>query len=172
MSTSSTTTQTLPSSKQVVRLVYDFDSNIWWPEYHKREMRFQFVHQMNGYSKPYFTDETGRMWRDETGNLDGVDTIPFELQVGRTNQGTGLKKTYNGYIIQSENARGALVKVALDNGNWKDSAQITDDVQEVVFPPNQLGRDINYFITHNDGGDGPVIDGIATYFIVSEQTIG
>jgi hypothetical protein len=42
--------------------------NAWWTEEHKREIRFQFNHTMNGYTKPYFTDETGRLFRDETGN--------------------------------------------------------------------------------------------------------
>jgi hypothetical protein len=66
----------------------------WWTEEHKREIRFQFTHTMNGYTKPYFTDETGRLFRDETGNLDNADPIPMEIEFGRNNLGTDQLKQY------------------------------------------------------------------------------
>lgn len=171
-STSSTTTTTVASTKQVVRLVYDFDSNIWWTEYHRREPRYQFNHTMNGYLKPYFLDDTGRLFRDETGNLDHMDTIPFEVVTGRDNLGTALLKSFNGCIIESEFARGALLMASVNNGRFQDLAQITGDVQVVKFPLNMRGRDINYKISQNSPGDPPVVDGITTYFVEEETKIG
>lgn len=172
MSTSSTTTTTVASSKNVLRLAYDFDSNTWGPEYHKREHRFQISHTMNGYTKPYFIDETGRLWRDETGNVDGPDTIPFEVQMGRNNQGSGLKKNYVGCIVETERARGANVMVSLDGGQFKNVGQIMHDVEEIIFPGDFYGRDIDYKLIHNEDSDAPIFDGVTNYFSMEESKIG
>ncbi len=170
-STSSTSTTTLASTKEIIRLCYDFDLNAWWPEEHKREIRFQRNHSMNGYTKPYFTDETGRLFRDETGNLDNADPIPMDLEFGRNNFGTDQKKGYLSVLVDSEKARGAQIQYALDGGEFVTLGQVTEDVELLVFPQGgqQIeGRDINYRIAHNDAGDPPVINGLTTYFTVTE----
>ncbi len=171
-STSSTTTTTVQSAKEVIRLVYDFDMNNWAIERHKREFRFQFNHTMNGYTKPYFTDETGRLFRDETGNKDHNDTIPFVVEIGRNNLGTDQSKGFHSVLVDSERARGAIVQYALDGGNFQTLGKITKDIEKLVFPQgDQLveGRDINWKIVHNDEGDAPVINGLTTYFTVNES---
>lgn len=171
-STSSTTTTTVASSKKVIRLCYDFDMNAWWTEEHKREFRFQFNHTMNGYTKPYFTDETGRLFRDETGNLDNADTIPLEIEIGRNNFGTDQTKVYMAALMDSEKARTASIQYALDGGAFKTLGQITNEVEKLVFKQGgQLieGRDINYKIVHNDAGSAPEINGLTTYFGVNES---
>lgn len=173
-STSSTSTTTLSSTKQVIRLVYDFDMNNWAPEVHKREFRFQFLHTMGNYTKPYFTDETGRLFRDETGNLDNQDTIPFELEIGRDNFGEDQIKKYLSQLVDSEKARGAIVQYAKDGGKYTTLGQITDNIQRLEFPQGlQLveARDISFKIVHNDAGDGPVINGLSTYYSLSEMFV-
>lgn len=171
LSTSSTTTTTVASTREVVRLVYDFDMNAWWPEYHKREFKFHVNHTMHGYTKPYFIDETGRVFRDETGNLDHFDTIPFEVEIGRSNFGVEQLKNYLGCYVESESARTALLMASVDNGQFKDVGQIIKDVEKIDFA-NLKGRDINYKISHNDGGEPPVIDGIASYWSHLETGYG
>lgn len=173
-STSSTSTTTTASTKEVTRLCYDFDLNAWWPEEHKREFRFQFNHTMNGYTKPYFLDETGRLFRDETGNLDNVDPIPMEIEYGRNNFGTDQKKVYNSILVDSEAARGAILQYSVDGKQHQTLGQIDERVTKLVFPQKgQLieGRDINYRIVHNDTGDPSIINGLTTYFSLSEELI-
>ncbi len=172
LSTSSTCTTTLASTKNVLRLVYDFDSNTWAPEYHKREFRYQIMHSMNGYTKPYFIDETGRLWRDETGSVDGPDSIPFEVQLGRNNQGNPLKKNYIGAVVHTEKARGAQVMVSVDGRQFEDVGQVFDDVQEILFPVAITGRDIDYRISHNDRGDAPSFDGVTSFFAQEQTQLG
>lgn len=165
-STSSTTTTTAQSTKKVIRLCYDFDMNSWWTEEHKREIRFQFNHTMNGYTKPYFTDETGRLFRDETGNVDNQDSIPMEIELGRNNFGTDQVKRYISVSVDSENARAAVLQYSIDSNQFQTLGQITDNVEELRFPQGgQLieGRDINYKFVHNDIGEAPVINGLTTY---------
>lgn len=143
--------------------------NILWPEYHKREFRDQFVHTMHGYTKPYFQDETGRLFRDETGDMDHQDTIPFEVEVGREDQGNRFKKRYTSIVIESENARGTQVAVSVEKAQYQDIGQITEDVQVLTLPGNlREGRDINVKFMHNDGGDRPVIDGLEYYYSAQE----
>lgn len=170
-STSSTTTTTTQSTKEVTRLCYDFDLNAWWAEEHKREFRFQLNHTMNGYTKPYFTDETGRLFRDETGNTDNGDSIPLEIEIGRSNFGTDQKKVYNSVLVDSEAARGALLQYSIDGAPFETLGQITEDVNRFVFPQRgQLleGRDIDYKVVHNEIGDPLTYNGTTTYYSVTE----
>lgn len=175
-STSSTTTTTVASTKKVVRFCYDFDLNAWWTEEHKREIRFQFNYSMNGYTKPYFTDETGRLFRDETGNLDNFDPVPMEIEIGRDNLGTDQLKRFISVLVDSENARGAVLQYSLDGGPFKthDGWQITDNVQKLIFPQGDQqpeARDIDYKFVHNDAGDPPIINGLTTYTSFAELVV-
>lgn len=173
-STSSTSTTTTASTKKVARLCYDFDLNAWWEEEHRREIRFQRNHTMSGYTKPYFTDETGRLFRDETGKLDNVDPIPMEIELGRNNFGTDQRKNYSAVLVDSENARGAIVQYAIDGGRFETLGQITGNVEKLIFKQGgQLieGRDIDYKLVHNDKGDPPIFNGITTYFSVTEVNV-
>lgn len=173
-STSSTTTTTLVSTKKVIRLCYDFDLNSWWTEEHKREMRFQFNHTMNGYTKPYFTDETGRLFRDETGNKDNDDTISLEIQLGRNNFGTDQMKRYGAVLVDSESARGAALQYSINGGAWNTLGQITNNIEKMVFPQGDNiieARDIDYKIVHNDTGSPTIINGLVTYYNVIESSV-
>lgn len=174
VSTSSTSTSTLQSTKSVIRLCYDFDLNAWWTEVHKREIRYQFNHNMNNYVKPYFTDETGRLFRDETGNTDNGESIPLEIEIGRSNFGTDQKKGFGSIIADSENARGAIIQYGLDGGAFNTLDEIHKNVQKLTFPQNnQLieARDINFKIVHNDKGDPPIFNGLTTYYYLTEYGV-
>jgi len=127
---------------------------------------------MHGYTKPYFTDDTGRLFRDETGNTDNGESIPMEIEIGRASFGTDQQKTYNTVIVDSENARGAILQYSVDGGVFKTLGQIDHLLEKFVFPQGgQLieGRDINYKFVHNNTGDPTVINGLNTYFSVSES---
>ena len=130
---------------------------------------------MSGYTKPYFTDETGRLFRDETGNIDNLDPIPMEIEVGRNNFGSDQKKTYLTVLADTENARGMIIQYSVDGGPFRTLGQITDNVEKLVFPQSgQLieGRDINYKIVHNDTGNPPIFNGLTTYYSVTEGKPG
>lgn len=166
-SLSTTSTTTLASIKKITRLCYDFDLNIWWPEQHTREVRFQFTHTMNGFTKPYFTDENGYLFRDETGLTDAGNSIPMMLEFGRTNCGTEQAKIFAAALIDSERTRTGLMQYQLDAGNWETLGQITEDIGELIFPgrdQNKTGHDINLRFTHNNPGDPPYFNGWTIYF--------
>lgn len=174
-STSSTSTTTLASTKQVIRVVYDFDMNAWWTEMHKRNIRFQFNHTMNGYTKPYFTDDTGRLFRDETGNLDNNEVIPFEVQLGRNQFGTDAHKTYTAVLTDTEGAREAILQFSVDGEAFQTLGQLTSNVNKFPFSTSQLpdveGRDIDYKFVHSDSGDPPRINGLSTTYQIQERIV-
>lgn len=173
-STSSTSTTTTPTGKTVTRVCYDFDLNIWWTEEHNREIRFQFLHEMNGYRKPYFTDENGYLFRDETGFTDFGNPIPMQVEIGRTNCGTEQGKNFLAVQVDSENARTGTLQYAIDGGDWLTLGQISDPIQSMAFPqlPKQVsGRDINFRFVHNDYGDPPIFNGLIVYFSIVEALV-
>lgn len=174
MSTSSTSTSTTSAvtPRKVIRIVYDFDLNRPWLEEHRREIRFQFNHTMHGYTKPYFLDDTGLLFRDETGDLDHNDTIPMEIELGRDHLNTEQKKQFVGVYIESENARTALLSYSLDGGNFKSLCQLDALTKRQQFGDRPEGTDINYKITHNDSGERPVLNGPTTFYTVTEQSHG
>lgn len=148
--------------------------NAWWTETHKREMRYQFVHTMHGYTKPYFTDDTGRLFRDETGNTDNGESIPFEVETGRDNFGSDQMKNYLSVIVDAEHARGMTVQYSVDGHQYKTLGQCVDNITTLTFPQggqNIEGRDISYKIVHNDSGDPPVLNGFSTYYSLSETVV-
>jgi hypothetical protein len=122
---------------------------------------------MHGYTKPYFTDETGRLFRDETGHLDNVDTIPMTIELGRDNFGTNERKSYQTAVVDSEAARGAIVQYSIDGSEFQTLGPVTNLVTVLPFPMRGqqiTGRDINYRIVHNQKGSQAIINGINTYF--------
>lgn len=127
---------------------------------------------MTGFTKPYFTDETGRLFRDETTNLDNADPIPMEIEIGRSNFGTDQKKNYLSVLVDSEQARGALLQYSVDGGRFETLGQITNNIEKLVFPQGGQfieGRDIDYKIVHNSPGDPPIFNGLTTMYAVTES---
>ena len=171
-SSTSTSTTTAATRKEVARFVYDFDLNSFWPEYHTREIRFQFKHIMHGYKKPYFLDDTGRLFRDETGLLDHNDTIPFEVTLGEHDFNDDLSKVYNGVVVDSEKAQTAQVAYSVDSQDYKGLGQLDATSKEFIFKHEVRGRKIQYKFTHNDKGEAPAINGISTFYAVEEQNLG
>jgi hypothetical protein len=148
--------------------------NCWWTEEHKREIRYQRNHSMHGYKKPYFTDDTGRLFRDETGNLDNFDPIPMEIEIGRSNMGTDQKKRFLSVLVDSESARGGSLQYSIDGKSFKTLGKIVNNVQLLTFPQNNQiieGRDINFKFVHNESGDPPIINGLTTYFFITEVSV-
>lgn len=127
---------------------------------------------MNGYTKPYFTDETGKLFRDETGLIDHVDPIPMEVELGRNNFDTDQRKRYFSVLVDSENAQGANLQYSVDGRRWITFREsINSNVQKLVFPQaGQLieGRDINYRFVYNNAGSEPVFNGLVTYYTITE----
>lgn len=127
---------------------------------------------MHGIKKSYFIDDTGRLFRDEIGNLDHNDTIPFEVTLGQNDFNNDLSKSYIGVVVDSENARTAQASYSIDGNSYLPLGQLDRDVVELKFKLGDRGRKIQYKFTHNDSGDAPAINGLSTFYSVEEQNLG
>ena len=123
---------------------------------------------MHGYTKTYFLDETGRFFRDDTGNRDHNNIINFEVELGRNNFETEAMKTYHTAYVYSEKALGTQILVSIDGGQFNNIGQITKDIEKIVFSPLR-GRDVNYKFTNNSGGETPGINGVITMWAIDER---
>lgn len=123
---------------------------------------------MHGYTKPYFFDDTGRLFRDETGNLDHRDTIPMRIRFGRNNFGNSLAKQYDGVFVDAEKAVGAVLMASVDNKDFEPVGQLTEPVEKMNFKQGTRGRFIDYLITHNSKSAPPIINGAVTYYTPTE----
>lgn len=129
---------------------------------------------MNGFTKPYFTDENGYVFRDETGLTDAGNSIPMLVEFGRTNCGTEQAKIFEAVLIDSERTRTGIMQYQLDNGNWETLGQITEEIGELNFAlraQKKIGHDINLRFTHNNIGDPPYFNGWTVYFNMVQSVV-
>jgi len=168
-SSTSTSTTTAAAPLKVYRFVYDFDLDAWEFEVHRREIRQQLVHTMHGYTKPYFVDNWGNFFRDETGDTDNGETIPFELDFGRDTQGVSeYRKHYIALAFESEAARSARVFSSIGGGELQKVGQLTNRYETIKYQNDPKGFDNRIRILHNDPGERPIIDGPTIIYALEE----
>lgn len=147
-----------------IRLVYNFDMNIWWRESHKRMHVYGINSSISGTRKSYFLDQNGNMYLDEDGNLDDTDTIPRYIVYGRRNFGNGLDKGVRGMYVYAINASGAAMMMQKpgNDTNWETIGQLKDVITRIEIPDNKsmVAQDFNFKIAHNTKGDPDRIEGI------------
>jgi hypothetical protein len=62
----------------------------------------------------------------------------------------------------------------MDGGSFNVLGQVNNNIEKLVFPQrdNMIeGRDIDYKIVHNETGEAMVLNGITTYFILTENMV-
>lgn len=158
-----------------IRLCYDFDANTWSPERLGKQALISSTADFSGTLKPYFFAENGKMYMDETGNLDDDQTIPMEAGTGRDMFGTEQLKRFTGMLIYSRGANGMKVEAAVDGGQMKTIARIKGAVCYVPFPQNgesklDNGTSFDWQIVGAIEGDPPYVEGATVYYSVEEDT--
>lgn len=155
-------------STKKMRLVYNFDMNVWWVESHKRKYVYALNSSISGTRKSYFLDETGKMFLDEDGDLDYQDTIPWYIRYGRRNFGTTLEKALLGFYVHQDAASGATLDVKLpgDNTTWQNIGSLKLPTSRLEVPgTKQLdARDFDFKISGNQKGTAARIHGIEVWY--------
>jgi hypothetical protein len=169
-------TITIGGVPTISRFIYNFDMNIWWREAHTRRQVFSFVSNFNGTSLCYFLDELGNLWLDESGNLDGSDTIPWFVQYGRRNLGVSQIKTLSGLYVFASNLSHAssaafMVKLPGVDSSWNTLGQLTGPISAIEIPDTSPieGRDFDFKISGNSKGDPAKIEGIEVWSHVQQS---
>jgi hypothetical protein len=157
-----------------IRLAYDFDANTWSPERLGKQALMSGTADFTGVLKPYFFAENGKMYIDETGNLDDDQAIPMEAGTGRDMFGSEQIKKYDGMLIYSENANGYKVMAAVDGGSMKTIGRIDRKVCYMKFPENgdnvlPEGTSFDWQIVGSIEGDAPKVEGAVVYYTPRED---
>lgn len=151
-----------------LRLVYDFDMNVWSTEWHTRNQRFHAIWTVSNVRDTYFQDDTGKVFKDATGYVDDTATIPYDWDTGPNNFALDEEKNYVTAYVYCRQARGVQVFYSIDGGPPQFLGQCDKYIERFVFNRNSNGRDISYSFVHNAEGEGPIVEGIATHYSLME----
>ena len=115
------------------RAVYDFGSNTWSVDAlnHKSYMYTNGV--ADGVIKPFFVSDGGKLYQDDTGDMDDDKVPRFQMDLGKTNYGGRNEKYYLGHYIDSEFAIGMKIVISIDGGEPMVVGEITKDHGNIMY---------------------------------------
>jgi len=115
---------------------------------------------MHGFEKVYFGDNTGRVFRDETGQSDAGTSIPFLIETKRFHMNLPEEtKKFRKVFIYTQNGQYAIASISIDGGEWESIGQLSKNT--TVINLNKYGRDIAFRISQNDTGESVTFIGVA-----------
>lgn len=166
-STSTSTTTVIPTA-EITQLVYDFSSNSWATDTLNRNMTTAFLHQMHGYEKIYFGDDTGRFYRDETGLSDNGKPIQFLIETKRFHLDIPEEtKTFRRVYAYTQGGQEAVISRSIDGGEWQTLGQLGKNVSSFELGDIQ-GRDIAFRVAQNNGGEPVIFLGLSIIWLRGE----
>lgn len=171
-SSTSTSTTTVLSSVEATILVYDFTLNAWSIDKLDRNMKSMFLHKMHGLEKIYFGDETGRVFRGDTGNTDNGKSIPFLVETKRVHQDRPEeRKKYRRLYVYTKNGQNAIASISLDGKDFTTVGQLNKNFT-VIELGDREGNDISLRVTQNDKGEACWLLGWSVIWLEGENSRG
>lgn len=170
LSTSSTSTSstTVASTAQSTILTYNFSMNAWNQDTINRQVNSFSILKMHGYEKVYFGDETGRVFRMDTGYTDDRKPIPFILETKRLNQDKPENiKTYRRAYVYTKNGMMANFSYSVDGKEFRTVGRLSKSLS-VIELGEARGNDIAFRISQNDSGEGVSLLGISLVYVEGE----
>lgn len=157
---------------QELRVVYNFQTNTWAPEFFDVKMPVQFLYLHDGNVRPHFFDETGQLWLDESGDMDDDKIIPLEVELGDDTFGIDERKDYVGVAIYSKNSAATRIQVSIDGSEFTDVGQIAQQVERIRFAGlrSNTGTMINIKIVNSSSNDPVEIHKMVVYYNRAEDT--
>jgi hypothetical protein len=157
-----------------IRVCYDFDANTWSPERLGYPALMQSSDDSSGTLKPYFFSNNGKLYMDESGDMDDDKNIAMEAGTGQDMLGTEQVKRFYGMKLFTRNCNGLRLQVAVDGGDMKTIGRIEGTVCFVKFPEQgdsklPLGVTIDWQIMGVGPGEAPKVDGAVIYWIPEED---
>lgn len=159
---------------EYIRICYDFDANTWSPERLGYPALIQGIDDYTGELKPYFFSNNGKLYVDETGNLDDDKAIPMEAGTGPDMFGSEQIKKFTGMLIFSDAANGSKVMASVDGKQMKTIGRIDRKVCYMAFPENgdnklERGVAFDWQIVSALEGDPPKVEGAVVYYTPEED---
>jgi hypothetical protein len=142
--------------------------NAWSEDNIDREVRTMTVRKMHGYEKIYIGDETGRVFRLDTGHSDNLQPIHFIAETKRFNQDLPEeRKTYRKAFVYTKNGQLANFAYSIDGGNWTTVGRLSKSLTPINLNEAR-GSDIAFRISQNDKGEGVALLGVGVQWARGE----
>lgn len=156
---------------EVMRLVYDFDSNNWTRDKLARHANSSINSYFSGRKRSYFVADNGKFYIDDEGNDDDGVEIPLIITYGRDNSGTSAKKSYQGFYVYGENMSSGRLRAYRDGKSEPiDIGELNDNISNVpVGAKNLDARYISLEVAITAKGDRPIVDGYEKYVSIQED---
>lgn len=174
---------TVGGQTKTLRLVYDFEANVWTTEFFTPQMLVQLEYRYSGTILPHFFDEHSNMWVDELGNDDAGVTIPMDVEIGQDTmqivrpgsisllEVDQVKKPL-GAKVYGTNCVGTKLLMKVDSNDWFECGELKYDVSTLQFPANiPKGTLFDLRFTNSSTGDPVRIDKAVIYFNIEEDTL-
>lgn len=160
-----------------IRVCYDFDANTWDVESLGYPAILQDSDDYTGELKPYFFGGNGRLYLDETGNMDDDKNIAFRGRTGKSILAFPQRKKFYGVTMFTRNASGLRLTASVDGGDWKTVGRIEGETCFIKFSEqgdNVLpsGVAIDWQISGRVEGAAPAVDGAVVWFAIEEDVPG
>lgn len=142
--------------------------NAWSQDTINRHIKSLSALKMHGYEKVYCGDDTGRVFRMDTGMSDHNKPIPFILETKRFNQNSPENvKTYRRAYVYTKNGMMANISYSVDGKEWVTVGRLNKSLS-VVNLGEARGNDIAFRISQNDIGEGVSILGLSLSYVEGE----
>ena len=126
------------------------------------------LYKMHGYEKVYIGDETGRVFRLDTGYSDNTKPIPFIIETKRFNQSLPEEvKTYRRAYVYTKNGQLANFSYSVDGKEWQTVGRLSKSLTPIDLHEAK-GNDISFRISQNDIGEGVSLIGISLQWMKGE----
>ena len=160
-----------------IRICYDFDANTWDVESLGYPAILQDSDDYTGELKPYFFGGNGRLYLDETGNMDDDKNIAFRGRTGKSILAFPQRKKFYGVTLFTRNASGLRLTASVDGGDWKTVGRIEGETCFIKFSEqgdNVLpsGVAIDWQVSGRVEGAAPAVDGAVVWFAIEEDVPG
>lgn len=163
---------------EFTRFIYDFDLNAWTRDTYTRNLKFTINSRISGKNRMYALTDTMTIYREDEGNTDAGDIIPFMIQYGQRDYGTSFKKALKGFFVSGTGVSGANVQIArppkVTKAEFTTVGQLEEPITKIAIGDTKDLNDYNFNvrISHASDGEAQSIDLLDMHYELQETTFG
>lgn len=165
-------------NEEYTRFIYDFNLNAWTRDTYTRNLRFTINSRISGKNRMYGITDTMTIYREDEGNLDDTDIIPYMIQYGQRDYGTSFKKGLKGLFVAGTGITGANVQIARPPKSVKTEFITVGELKEPITKIaigdtlDMSDHNFNVRISHASDGEAQSIDLLDMHYELQESTFG
>jgi len=165
-------------NEEFTRFIYDFDLNSWSRDTYTRNLKFTINSRISGKNRMYALTDTMTIYREDEGNTDAGDIIPFMIQYGQRDYGTSFKKGLKGLFVSGSSISGANIQIArppkVAKTEFVTVGELKEPITKIAIGDTKDLNDHNFNvrISHASDGEPQSIDLLDMHYEMQESTFG